>query len=241
MSQTKTLAEECEAYAKDGKYCPRCHDTGTIRVKHGTTYITDDADEIELAYHEEVCPCCSDFRKRLCRAYLELLGIDQAKEQELFVLRTDLRARLTEEQNVANPTNRDKIRFLASERDELRSQKSALESQLATTILDNRRLAEVSMETIKRLESQLAASKFGEFKEWQYTKDELLKRIAQLKEQLAEARKATDSLILRVEEYRRSHDNILNGLCCCYRCKDANAALDAAGAFRAKPKSEEKL
>ncbi len=66
--------------------------------------------------------------KRLARAHLELLTKDDVKEKVLHTLRTDLRARLTDEQNAANPTSRDKIRFISDERDELRSQKAALES-----------------------------------------------------------------------------------------------------------------
>jgi hypothetical protein len=51
--------------------------------------------------------------QRIVRDYLALLDSSGAMIQELFTIRTDLRARLTDEENAANPTTRDKIRFLA--------------------------------------------------------------------------------------------------------------------------------
>jgi len=42
--------------------CKRCRGTGTISVKHGTTYITDDADEIANAYRNESCTQCKGLK-----------------------------------------------------------------------------------------------------------------------------------------------------------------------------------
>lgn len=45
--------------------CKRCKGTGTVPVKHGTTYITDSDDEIALAYHDEPCPTCAALAEAL--------------------------------------------------------------------------------------------------------------------------------------------------------------------------------
>lgn len=48
-----------EAVLGEARECPRCHGKKTIAVKHGTTYITDDDDEIASSYHDEKCPVCN--------------------------------------------------------------------------------------------------------------------------------------------------------------------------------------
>ncbi len=117
--------------------------------------------------------------------------------------------------------------------DELRSQKAALESQVEATIIDNRRLAEVSMKTIKALESQLEVSSANMRTVQAYAE--------KLDEQLAEARKDTERLDWMIR-YRHDviywHDNGQFHIIVDELRSIGNSwreAIDAAGALRAKP------
>ena len=53
--RAKELA--CEAEAAKTQ-CRKCRGKGSISVRHGTVYITDDDAERELAWHDERCPDC---------------------------------------------------------------------------------------------------------------------------------------------------------------------------------------
>lgn len=59
-------------------YCKSCRGKRTISVKHGMTYITDDADEHALAYHDEPCPECS-FKDLLARPDVQALMVQEAE------------------------------------------------------------------------------------------------------------------------------------------------------------------
>ena len=55
-----------------GPPCERCKDVGVIRVKYGLTYETDTAEEIALAWREEVCPKCGGAAKQVASMLLEI-------------------------------------------------------------------------------------------------------------------------------------------------------------------------
>ncbi len=156
--------------------------------------------------------------RRLARAHLELLD------------------KLTQKQAAFDDLVQGTAVMLdarTAERDELRSQKAALESQVEATIIDNRRLAEVSMKTIKALESQLEVSSANMRTVQAYAE--------KLDEQLAEARKDTERLDWMIR-YRHDviywHDNGQFHIIVDELRSIGNSwreAIDAAGALRAKP------
>lgn len=76
--QLKEIEGRCKAATP---FCDRCRDKGTISVKHGMTYITDDDEERALAWHEEDCPKCGNFPKnanRWLRALIDSLKVARA-------------------------------------------------------------------------------------------------------------------------------------------------------------------
>ncbi len=62
LAETRAIAGELLEALPKLTQCGKCRGTGQVRVKHGNTYITDDADEIELAFHQEACPVCGGMK-----------------------------------------------------------------------------------------------------------------------------------------------------------------------------------